>query len=479
MFIIKNKNEQEEKLNTLANDFIKNFNLEMFELGLFNKFFKTYQIEPLKLTPYGFDANIHLVSGLNFQILKDNILSIQQVLNCILILEFVNNKNKGYLKVIVTDIDKSIQYSPPKIKPNEIHLGMQFSLEPLIVDCNKNCMFLLGGAVGSGKTRFLYTTLLSWILSCSHKEISIFLVDLAKNEFNNFKYTRHVKSYAEDLDELLLTTQYLNKELSHRKQILSKYRDLGTATNIEEYNLVEPNNKLNYCYLLIDEFSILVPDSSDSEDDKKKKEESLAIIKRLSKLGRSLGIFCLLATQKTTKDEIPPILKNMSAVRISFRANDSISSEVILGDNSANGLDDRVAIYSLNGGAKKDYLFSPSLSTSMLNDLLKTHSDRSYPKLNLKLMIKELELKELEFQRLKNKEKINISNNKCNVLSDSVNLLNKSSNQLPYEIVDYSNMKVVKDERANLFIKTEKPKKKKVSGWYALEETTTSFAQTH
>ena len=66
----------------------------------------------------------------------------------------------------------------------------------------------------------------------------------------------------------------------------------------------------------------------------------------------------------------PPLLKNMSAVRISFRANDAISSEVIMGDNSAMGLPDRVAVYSQNGGSIQSYLFAPKITIERLNELL-------------------------------------------------------------------------------------------------------------
>jgi hypothetical protein len=110
------------------------------------------------------------------------------------------------------------------------------------------------------------------------------------------------------------------------------------------------------------------------------KQEIIDIIKKVTKIGRSLGVFTIICLQKTSKTELgeASIIKNMSAVRISFRANDRPSSEVIMGDNSAVGLADRYAVYSWNGGATKDYLFSPNLSTEMLNEMLEPYIENKF-----------------------------------------------------------------------------------------------------
>lgn len=473
--IAKEKTEREsvemEELKTTTMEFVSRFNLEMFELGLYNSFNKTYKITGIEKTPYGFNASISLVPGLNFIKLREKLSGLQQSLNCILILENKTNKNIGILKVILKDVDTSIPFTPQKLKPNEIFLGMSFTNEPIIIDCNKVCMFLIAGATGTGKTRYLYTILLSWLMSCSEKEIGLFLADLAKSEFCSFRDVKQVTAYAEELSELLLITEYLNKEMDRRKKVLSKYRYRGegqaSATNIEEYNAIEPDKKMKFQFIFIDEFSTLNPDATDTEEEKNMKERILAVIKRISKQGRSLGIFCILATQKTTKDEIPPILKNMSAVRISFRANDAISSEVILGDNCAVGLDDRIGLYSLNGGADKDYLFSASLDINDMNKIIRQHIDRGRKKESLEMMIKTLELREAQLDKIYKLQEKEKEKKKNNVLSESSNLMRKPV--ITYEIQDYSKMNVVKESKASYIPPRVEAKKPPKNGWYALE----------
>lgn len=376
-FIKKNKSKankvKKRKPSKEEIKFKRKFYELMFELDLYNKFKRTYLLEILNETNYGYFAHIYLVPGLSFDDLQDKIKKIEQNLKCLWVMKTEPFKDYGEVQIVLKPIDKNIEYKKPKIKPNELYLGMSFSNQVQKNDNNKNCMFLLGGATGSGKTRYMYLVLLSWILNCSHNDVWIFLSDIAKNEYIQFKNVVHVKYYAAEIDELYEMMKTVSDEFERRKRIISQYREKGIATNIEEYNKINKSRKLPYCYIMIDEFSVILPDAIDSKEEKKQKQFILDVLKRLAKLGRSVGIFTFMATQKTTRDEIPSILKNMSAVRISFRANDLISSEVIMGDNSATGLPDRVAVYSLNGGSAQNYLYTPKITMEKLKELLKPY----------------------------------------------------------------------------------------------------------
>jgi ABC-type lipoprotein export system ATPase subunit len=356
-------------------EFEKNFYRLMFETGLYNKFNKTYLLDIQEETNYGFKALIWLVDGLSFMELEEKISKLQQSLCCIWIMKTIQFKRFAELKIVTKPLDKDYPFQNPQLKPWQIYLGVDFTFKPIVVDMNDHCMFLLSGSTGSGKTRFIYQVLLSWILGCKPNEVDIMLSDIAKNEYINFRNVQHVKYYAQDLEQLYEMMLEVEKKLENRKKTLSRYREKGEATDIREYNKIS-GGKMSYCVVLIDEFSVVIPDKTDNPLEKEMKQKVLDILKRLSKIGRNHGIFTFIATQKTTKDEMPAIIKNMSAVRVSFRANDYISSEVIIGDGAAVGLADRYAVYSLNGGDRKDYLYSPNLSTEALNSLLEPYIER-------------------------------------------------------------------------------------------------------
>lgn len=463
--------KKEKAFNKAKLELINKFNEIAYELGLYNKFNKTYKLDILEEKNYGYIAKIYLAIGLNFSDLDRHKTTIQQNLNCLLIMDYQSNSDCAVAKIITKPIDTTVKYFNPCIKANEIFLGMSYSIEPIIYDCNKYCMFLLAGATGAGKTRLIYMILLSWILSKENRNIELYISDVAKREFGNFKNIRCVRQYADELDTLLDIVKYLYTKISYRTGIIEPYRKKGKATNIEEFNKLKGVEKMTYNYLLIDELSILMPDKSDSKNEKKIKEEILSYLKKISKLGRGVGIFAFMCTQKTTRDEIPSIVKNMSAVRISFRANDAISSEVIMGNNSAVGLMNRLAVYSLNGGSKQDFLFSPSLPTSKLNEFLQPYQDANYSKANLKLMIKEME--QLEQKRIGNKQnaKENTSSSVRSNIESNFNTKREVVSDLPYDIILHDD-KIVREDKKIDYSKTEKPRKKAheiKDGWWLLK----------
>lgn len=427
MLLMKTDPEAKEKL-----QFEKKFYRLMLELNLMNKFNLTYWLDVTEKTSYGFNAKLHLDNGLSFSKITENIGVIQENLKCLWIMEVEQFKDYADVKIVTKPLDPNTAFLNPHIRPWQLYMGLDFLLKPIVNDNNDYCMFLLAGATGSGKTRFMYMVLLAWILGCQVNEVELYIGDIAKNEYVKFQYVKHVRYYASELDELLKMLQYIEKKMQKRKNLITKFREQGKATNIVEFNKIV-NGKMSYTYVFIDEFSVIIPDKSDCEDEKKMKQQCLDILKRISKIGRSLGVFVFLATQKTTKDEIPAIIKNMSAVRISFRANDLISSEVIIGSNAAVGLANRYAIYSQNGGEKKNYLFSPKLETEDLNTLLKPFERKERKKPELEF---DTEVENTSVRLDKRKKASNTPNNKKDVITvqnkPPVKLLLKGDNYIDY-----------------------------------------------
>lgn len=402
----------ERKPTTDETDFKNKFYHLMFELDLYNKFKKTYKLNILKNTNYGYYAHLYLSSGLSFTELQHKKIILEQNLCCLWIMKIEPFKTYAEVQIVINPIDKELEFENPKIKPYELYLGNSFSNKIQKNNNNDNNMFLLSGATGSGKTRYMYQVLLSWIMGCKPSELWIYLADVAKNEYIQFKNVRHVKYYASETNELYLMMQEINREFNRRKKSIEKARERGTATNIFEYNKIYKTKKLSYAYVVIDELSVLLPDKTDNKIEAEEKEYIMDVLKRISKMGRSLGIFSFISTQKTTRDEMPSILKNMSAVRISFRANDTVSSEVIMGDGCAMGLSDRVAVYSLNGGSIQHYLYTPKITIEMLKELLKDYSKSSkelnfVPMINVKVTSIPKGANIREYMKPKKKYKIN------------------------------------------------------------------------
>lgn len=377
MFLFKTKTKEQKAEEKGIQDFEDKFYDEMFQYGLLNKFNDTYNLKIYNKTLYGYYAHLYRESGLPFSKLEPYINDLEENLNCLWIMKYEKFSEYADIKIVTKPLDESFQFEDPKLKPHEIYLGVDMSYQVIKANINTYCMVLIGGATRSGKTRFIYCMLLSWILNNSPQKVELYLNDIAKNEYIQFKNVRHVRYYADDLDKMYAMMCYLKNKITERKNILSRTRETGRATNIEEFNRIARPG-LSYIYVLVDEFSVLNIESSDDKDEKFKKQVILNTIKLISKIGGGLGIFVIDASQKTSKDEVPAVIKNMSTVRISFRANDDASSEVILGDTGAKGLLQRYAKYSLNGGGQQDLLYTPNLSIPALKKLLEPHIDKNF-----------------------------------------------------------------------------------------------------
>lgn len=365
-------------------------NDEFYEYKLYNSSYYTYDIANVKITDYGYFFLLYTVPGLSFSKLQEHLEEIEQDLSCIWLMEFEKFSKYAKVRVVTKALDKDLPYHvPEKMKPNLIYLGLSMSYHPILVDVIDYCMVMIAGATRSGKTRYIYTMLMCFICGCSPREVEIYLSDCAKNEYCQFKDVKHVRYYADDLDKLFAMLNHVDKIMDQRKEILSRTRDSGTATNIREFNeaVKDIRDKLSFVYVLIDEFSILNIAPYDNYETKLKKQYIFYTLEKISKMGAGLGVFTINAMQKTSKDELGNaiIIRNMSSVRISFRANDRSSSDVIVGNGGAVGLLSRYAVFSLNGGCDQDLFFVPKLTTEKLQEMLKPHIDKNFPKPNIEM----------------------------------------------------------------------------------------------
>lgn len=383
MISLFNQSEKQKLIKKEAKDsreFIQKFADLMFQLNLKNKFSDTFGLYLDEKTDYGYKARLYIAEGLSFLELQKKKHIIEENLFCIWNMEIIPFSPFAPVTIMTKPLDQLKEYETPKLKNYEMWLGVNFDFKPIIINCNKNQHFLFSGATGSGKTSWVNMILLSWILSCKPEEIEIYLADISKDEFCNYADVSHIRYYANSVEELYKICVRLRLKVEKRIRAISQLRKQGIATNIYEFNAHSLKNKLpqmTYCFLLIDEFSIIIPEKHESEKIKSMKNYILDSIKFLSKESRSGGVFVINGTQKVVKDELPSIIKNQAAVRVSFRSNDEISSQVIMGNNSAVGLPERTAVYSITGGGNQKYLFSPYITTDRIEKLLKPHIQRN------------------------------------------------------------------------------------------------------
>lgn len=255
-------------------------------------------------------------------------------------IEFERDERLSMIDItVITKPLFDLKYEPLRTEPHEIYVGYNYKRRVLI-DLNTHPHVLIGGETGSGKSRLLLLILTNLINQ--HKDIDLYMIQIRKSDVSVFKDCTQVKYFARNLEETRDLLKHLNSICIEREKIIDKVMPDGVY-NISDYNK-KFSKKLNYIYVILDEFSFFNPNGADDKASKTLKKEILGNIKNIVMVGRSLGIFVFTSLQKPNQTSIPSDIKSQLTTRISFKQLDSASSILILGNGNATALKRREAL---------------------------------------------------------------------------------------------------------------------------------------
>lgn len=183
-------------------------------------------------------------------------------------------------------------------RPNDMELPFLFGIDPktskiIIKDFRKILHLLIGGRSGEGKSNTLHQliqTLLYW-----NDNISAFTIDLKGTELKQYKDLSNVKhirfDFRNEFKEFESGIDEIQKIFDDRYDFFetSEYRD------IETFNKNNPDNKLNFIFLIVDEANQFKLKLSKNEELFNKVDEITTLILRQ---GRSMGIHLVHTAQK-------------------------------------------------------------------------------------------------------------------------------------------------------------------------------------
>lgn len=201
------------------------------------------------------------------------------------------------------DSEEFIRFSKESELP--IIIGVSETGEPIIKDLVDLRSLLVVGTMGSGKSVEINSIILSLLLSRNPSDVNLFLIDVKQVEFPIFRKFNHVSKIISDADESILLLKQLISEMNRRYSLLEK----AEVKNIMQYNKKYPNKKMQYLVVICDEYAELTMRNSDVHD----------YIQSLAQLGRAAGVIPIIASQFSTVDIIPSVIKNNLATKIAFR----------------------------------------------------------------------------------------------------------------------------------------------------------------
>ena len=239
---------------------------------------------------------------------------------------------------------------------------------------------LIAGTTGSGKSEFIITYILSMALNYSPDEVSFILIDYKggglagafENKTQNIRLP-HLAGTITNLDksELNRTLVSINSELKRRQKVFNEARDkLGESTiDIYKYQKFFRQKKLSepipHLFIISDEFAEL----------KAQQPEFMDNLISTARIGRSLGVHLILATQKPSGVVNDQIWSN-TKFRVCLKVQDkSDSNEMIKKPDAADIKEagrfylqvgnDELFLYGQSGWAGTQYVPSDTVNTEI------------------------------------------------------------------------------------------------------------------
>ncbi len=180
--------------------------------------------------------------------------------------------------------------------------------------------FLVGGETGSGKTSWIFSTVLALAKTNTPQVLQIVIVDPKAVDFTPLAGLAHLaKPIACEVEEAEELVAWLAVQMDERRRCFLQV----IARDLDGYN-ARATEKLPYILAVIDEVTDLALRAG-------VKSRLYKELIRLASAGRAFGINLLLATQNPKAEVLNTLIRGNLASRIAFRVTTSEHSRAILG----------------------------------------------------------------------------------------------------------------------------------------------------
>ncbi|BBY43944.1 type VII secretion protein EccCa [Mycolicibacterium celeriflavum] len=249
---------------------------------------------------------------------------------------------RGWLDLFDVEGPDQINTEKHWLRTDEIRpvpIGVTTDGAPVRIDINEAARNGIGphglcvGATGSGKSELLRTLVLGMITSHSPDALNLVLVDFKGGAtFLGLERARHVAAVITNLADAAHLVARMNDALAgevHRRQEL--LRTAGNFVNVTEYSRARsrgaPLPPLPALFIVVDEFSELLSHHPDFAE----------LFGAIGRLGRSLGIHLLLASQRLDEGRLRGLDTHLS-YRICLKTFSASESRAVLGVADAHSL---------------------------------------------------------------------------------------------------------------------------------------------
>ena len=207
-----------------------------------------------------------------------------------------------------------------------VALGKDITGKTVVTDLAKAPHLLIAGSTGSGKSVCINAIITSIIYHSRPDEVKLMLIDPKVVELSVYNGIPHLRTeVVTDMKKAQGTLNWAVREMEARYQLFAGAR----VRNIEGYNKLNPEKKMPYILIIVDEFADLMNVAA---------KEVEVLIQRLTQKARAAGIHLILATQRPSADVITGVIKSNIPSRIAFMVESGLNSRIILDEGGAESL---------------------------------------------------------------------------------------------------------------------------------------------
>lgn len=382
---IKRKDEIEFKWYSILSDKnYRNIYGETFNL----KFLKTLYHPVKNKYLLGYKYKINIPEGLSYSLLEELSSDLNKAFG-VCILSYDKDKRKAYIEILRKPLSDNENFEPIPVKPYELYVGMTHSYNPIILNYKHDPNTIWGGKPNTGKTLSMIMGFANLLSQYTSKDVQLFVIMLSdKQDLRIFKNLEQCKYYANDIERALSVLNYLSKECARRNALLEEADKYGTITNIYDYN-ESSKEPLPFLYLAVDEIASFSVEGADDLSEKEKNQlvKCNSLVWKLSREGRSVGIFVNMATQRGDMKNLDANIKGNLSNQVAFYFPNMPSALTILGDTemAKKCLELRTQREFICISDKIYYGKTLYLTLEMVVNLLKPYYEENKVHLNLKL----------------------------------------------------------------------------------------------
>lgn len=203
-------------------------------------------------------------------------------------------------------------------EPLSFAVGKDIAGEAVVGELNKMPHVLIAGQTGSGKSVMINTLLSSLLYRNSPSDMRLILVDPKQVEMTPYQDIPHLLTpIITEPEKTISALKWAVNEMERRYSLMAE----ATVRDIKGYNAKNPEERMPYIVIVIDELSDLMMIAARDVE---------ALVVRLAQKARAVGIHLVLATQRPSVDVITGLIKANIPARIAFTVASQVDSRTIL-----------------------------------------------------------------------------------------------------------------------------------------------------